>query len=54
MSDKDFNARCELAALYRILRMYGMTDLANQCAGVVQLKIKITLLFILMECFMRK
>ena len=33
MSDKDFNVRCELAALYRILHMYGMTDLANQCAG---------------------
>ena len=33
MTDKDFKIRCELAALYRILHMYDMTDLANQCAG---------------------
>jgi ribulose-5-phosphate 4-epimerase/fuculose-1-phosphate aldolase len=33
MADKDKNTRYELSALYRILHMYGMTDLANQCAG---------------------
>jgi ribulose-5-phosphate 4-epimerase/fuculose-1-phosphate aldolase len=33
MSNKDVNVRHELAALYRILDMYGMTDLANQCAA---------------------
>ena len=31
LSDKDI--KCELSALYRILHIYGMTDLANQCAG---------------------
>ncbi len=30
---KDNSVRCELAALYRILDMYHMSDLANQCAG---------------------
>ena len=33
MTDKDINIRQELAALYRLLDMYGMSDLANQCAG---------------------
>ena len=33
MSKTDKNVRLELSALYRILHMYGMTDLANQCAG---------------------
>ena len=33
MTDKDNKVRCELAALYRILDMYKMSDLANQCAG---------------------
>ena len=33
MASKDINIRQELAALYRLLDMYGMSDLANQCAG---------------------
>ena len=33
MPDKDNSVRCELAALHRILDMYKMSDLANQCAG---------------------
>ena len=33
MTGKDINIRQELAALYRLLDMYGMSDLANQCAG---------------------
>ena len=33
MSKTDKDVRIELSALYRILHMYGMTDLANQCAG---------------------
>ena len=33
MKNKDKSVRCELAALYRILDMYHMSDLANQCAG---------------------
>ena len=33
MIKSDQDIRCELSALYRILHMYGMTDLANQCAG---------------------
>jgi len=33
MTVKDINIRQELAALYRLLDMYGMSDLANQCAG---------------------
>ena len=33
MTGKDINIRKELAALYRLLDMYGMSDLANQCAG---------------------
>ena len=33
MSKNNLNVRQELAALYRILDMYGMTDLANQCAA---------------------
>ena len=33
MIGKDISIRKELAALYRLLDMYGMSDLANQCAG---------------------
>ena len=33
MAQTDKDVRLELSALYRILHMYGMTDLANQCAG---------------------
>ena len=33
MSKNNLSVRQELAALYRILDMYGMTDLANQCAA---------------------
>ena len=33
MAQTDIDVRIELSALYRILHMYGMTDLANQCAG---------------------
>ena len=33
MVQTDKDVRLELSALYRILHMYGMTDLANQCAG---------------------
>ena len=33
MKKKDTQVRSELAALYRILNIYGMTDLANQCAA---------------------
>ena len=33
MKGNDINIRQELAALYRLLDMYGMSDLANQCAG---------------------
>ena len=33
MAQTDTDVRIELSALYRILHMYGMTDLANQCAG---------------------
>ena len=33
MTGKDISIRQELAALYRLLDMYGMSDLANQCAG---------------------
>ncbi len=33
MSQLDKDIKCELSALYRILHIYGMTDLANQCAG---------------------
>ena len=33
MSKNNLNVRQELAALYRILDIYGMTDLANQCAA---------------------
>ena len=40
MADKDKNTRYELSALYRILHMYGMTDLANQCAGARSLENK--------------
>ncbi len=33
MALTDIDVRIELSALYRILHMFGMTDLANQCAG---------------------
>ena len=33
MNNNDKAVRRELAALYRILNIYNMTDLANQCAG---------------------
>ena len=33
MSKNNLDVRQELAALYRILDIYGMTDLANQCAA---------------------
>ena len=33
MSKNNLSVRQELAALYRILDMYDMTDLANQCAA---------------------
>ena len=33
MAQTDKDVRLELSALYRILHMYGMTDLANKCAG---------------------
>ena len=33
MTGKDISIRQELSALYRLLDMYGMSDLANQCAG---------------------
>ena len=33
MAQTDKDVRLELSALYRILHIYGMTDLANQCAG---------------------
>ncbi len=35
MAQTDKDVRLELSALYRILHMYGMTDLANQCAGAL-------------------
>ena len=33
MTGKDISIRQELAALYRLLDIYKMSDLANQCAG---------------------
>ena len=33
MTNKDKEIKCELSALYRILHLFSMTDLANQCAG---------------------
>ena len=33
MTVKDINIRQELAALYRLLDMYGMSDLANKFQG---------------------
>ena len=33
MLKNNSDVRQELAALYRILDIYGMTDLANQCAA---------------------
>ncbi|MFQ5760541.1 MAG: hypothetical protein ACE5HM_06160 [Acidiferrobacterales bacterium] len=32
-SDAEWQTRCELAALYRIMDIYGMTDLSNQAVG---------------------
>lgn len=32
-SDAEWQTRCELAALYRIMDIYAMTDLSNQAVG---------------------
>ena len=54
MAQTDKDVRLELSALYRILHMYGMTDLANQCAGARSAEDKNCSFVHPYECFMKK